>query len=267
MHQPTSWTERTAAELLDLEAELRPLLRRLLLERGAVAPVDPKSRRLATRSATAGSATITLSAREIRTLLRAAMPVPVTLSRAMRTPHARMNAALGVFAARLLALGEAHRMADEAIAAGLALRDELAAWIDAARWVQATRRAKLAGWGRNRAADFPINPIIRLSTGPNPNSQGTDQPAAAAPPQPDLLGLALFHDEADPSFSRKYAQHTRAVEIRMARAALAAEIQSQTASVDTNTQTNTAPVAQPGAARERAPLGRITWRVRQRAAS
>lgn len=132
-----AWIDQLAADLLDLDAELRPLLRAMAYDAAAQAPGRA---RVSTAAAAADWRTVTVTAHEARALLRAAMPAPIAATR-RRTPHARMVAALQLFAAHLLALSDAARDPAHAIAAATSLQDELRRWLDAARWSQACRAA------------------------------------------------------------------------------------------------------------------------------
>jgi hypothetical protein len=167
-----TWLDRVAADLLHLEADLRTALR--AMSRGG-----PQHH----RTLGAGRVdyrTITIGANEARTLLRGAMPVPIGSTR-LREPHARMMAALSQFSAHMVALNDPIRPPDAALAAAAALVEELTRWQKLARWMQATRRAKVK-WPAPR---LPVTAIMQRQTAeqafslPNAAAGELHHPAAA----------------------------------------------------------------------------------------
>lgn len=130
-----AWLDRVAAELLDVEHDVRLALRSQ--SRGGAAEQH-------TRAARAGWRRLVLSAHEARALLRGAMPAAVSRS-GLREPHARMTVALQAFGDHLVTLNEPERPLDGALSAAAALSDELARWQRVARWLQASRVAARNG--------------------------------------------------------------------------------------------------------------------------
>ena len=145
-----AWIDRLASDLLDIEAELRPLLRDLSRHHDADTMGPPKG----TTEAGRYGRTVTISANQARTLLRAAMPLPIGSTR-LRQPHGRMLAALQLFAGHLLSLNDPITAPDHAAAAGAALLTELRKWIAAARWHQACRSASIR-WPADAGAIMPL---------------------------------------------------------------------------------------------------------------
>ena len=170
----SAWIDRTAADLLDLEAELRPLLRRL-----AYNAADRRSGEHAVETAAAPRAhrSVTISATQARTLLRAAMPVPVAATH-LRQPHARMLAAMQLFSAHLLSLNDPATAPAAAAAAGAALLAELRTWLEEARWHQACRAAGVR-WPRQQACGTSISAVLRQQTGRKPEHGANTLPAMA----------------------------------------------------------------------------------------
>ena len=153
---PPTWIEQLAAELLDVAGELRQVLRTAKHDRAAPQHASTRRGRTAAR-------TVTLSEMEARALLRGALPAPIAASRLAR-PHAQVNAAIALYSAHLLSLNQAEADRGHAIAAGLVLAEQLAAWLAAMRWQQATKRAR-------RSWRQPVTAILRQSIlGQNENN-------------------------------------------------------------------------------------------------
>ena len=124
----TAWLDRIAADLLHVEQDLRTTLRSL--SRGG-APA-----RLA------GWNRLVITPAEARTLLRGAMPAPIATTR-LRTPHARLVAAMSVLSGHLVALNDPLHRPEAAIGAAVQLADELKRWTYVARWGAACRLARV----------------------------------------------------------------------------------------------------------------------------
>ena len=168
-----AWIEALAADLLDVEAELRPLIRALHQhhDSNTTGPVQ------GTTTHARYGRTISISANEARTLLRAAMPLPISSTR-LRQPHARMLAALQLFTGHLLTLNDPLAAPDTAAAAGASLLAELRTWIATARWHQACRAAGIR-WPQNQPEPRAVSPITRQQTTASEERQGNTLPAMA----------------------------------------------------------------------------------------
>ncbi len=155
----TPFADQLRIDLLDVEAQLRPLIRRLHYDPAAQWP-DRKNP-LKTRFGTA----ITISAHEARTLLRAAMPFPMT-TRARHKKHAALVATLATFAGELhgLTLPQA---GESAIAAGLDLIQALDNWIGAMRWTAATAAAGVKWPMPKQPENVAVTPLLQHRTSPD----------------------------------------------------------------------------------------------------
>jgi hypothetical protein len=141
-----SWVQKFRDDLLATEATLRPLVRRVHHD------PPPRGERLTTWQGRMGCG-ITIGADEARTLLRAAMPVPVA-SRHKREPHAELVAALASFAAGLLDLNDP-TAGPRTMAGACDLIEALRAWVARMRWHEATAAAGVR-WGVDPSAPaFP----------------------------------------------------------------------------------------------------------------
>jgi len=177
------WIEAAASALLDTTAELRQLVRRSHYDPDARWPYPS---RLTTRAGKSGG--ITIGANEARTLLRAAMPVPIGTTR-LRQPHARMLAALQLYAGHLLGLNDPLHDPAAAIAAAITLRGELDTWLTTARWQQACRAASVR-WPLAVAGNsVAVTTVLRQQT------DASREQAANEPLMPALTvtGLAAGH--------------------------------------------------------------------------
>lgn len=152
MNPDVDWINRTARDLLKIEAELRPLLRGLRYHRQTETAGQPPA---TTRAGQHGDRVV-LAAHEARTLLRGAIPYPVTTNTSLRQPHARLLVGLRTFGIRLLALNDPLSDPEAPIAAGLALVELLHEWLAVLRWQQACRAARVR-WPYPVA----IRPILR----------------------------------------------------------------------------------------------------------
>ena len=92
------------------------------------------------------------------------MPAPIAATR-LRAPHARMIAALHLFAAHLTALNDPIRSPGAALAAAADLAAELLAWRRVAGWLEACRTARVR-WPV--PPQLAISPILRPETAGNP---------------------------------------------------------------------------------------------------
>lgn len=152
------FTLRLRNDILEAEAELRPLVRRIHYD-----PTAKWPQRTAPLSTRFGN-DITISAHEARTLLRAAIPVPMT-TKARHQQHAALLAALATFAAELHGL-TIRQAGDSAIAAGLDLSEALSEWVRIMRWTNATNAAGLR-WTVPPATQTPIMPLLQHRTSPD----------------------------------------------------------------------------------------------------
>ncbi len=136
---------------------------------------------------------MTISANEARTLLRAALPLPISATR-LREPHARLLAALHLFTGHLLSLNDPVTAPDHAAGAAITLMDELRAWTATARWHQACRAAGVR-WPPPAA----IRAITRHQTARDPEHAANTLP-----------GLAEAHRTAADPMGAQVARTTRA---------------------------------------------------------
>ena len=160
--------DRLTADLLALDAELRPLIRRTHYQPGAYGAPP-----LSTIAGEHGQR-ITLSTNETRTLLRAALPFPLS-TRHRRGPHAAIVAALATFAGELQAL-TIQTPGEHAIAAALDLMAALREWVAVARWHEATASASVQ-W--KRPPELAITAVTRQRTSPDDPALFSDEPAQA----------------------------------------------------------------------------------------
>ena len=137
---------------------MRPLIRRLHYDPTAKWP--HRSGPLHTRY----GHDITISAHEARTLLRAAIPFPMT-TKARHRQHAALVAALATFAAELYGLS-LPQAGDSAIAAGLDLSAALNEWIRVMRWTAATTAAHVR-WPVPAANQTDITTLLRHRSSPD----------------------------------------------------------------------------------------------------
>lgn len=185
-----SFLDRLAADLLAIDGELRPLMRRLHYDTATRWPNNTGP--LTTAAATFGPG-ITVSGNEARTLLRAAMPFPLS-TRHRRGPHASVIAALATFAGELQSL-TIQPAGNHAIAAALDLIAAVRQWVEVARWHEATAAASVQ-W--KRSPPLSITAVTRQRTSP-------DDPA-------------LFSDEPTPAETDGRKLRTRAARLRRAAA-------------------------------------------------
>jgi len=237
-----AWIERLASDLLDLDAELRPLLRRVTTSNhgrtaGALS--------VATARGSHGYQSVTIAANEARTLLRAAMPIPIGSTR-LRQPHARMLAALQLFTAHLLSLNDETTAPDQAAVAGVALAAELRAWLAEARWHQACRAAgvrwkavSIISLPRQQTAPEREQEVNTLATMAEQHRAGTDpmavqtnrtarRKAAAAAAAQDALDLAAS-TTAPPTIAEAPAAAVARMQAKAAAIAAAAAAAAQPA--------------------------------------
>ena len=146
----TAWLDRIAADLLHLEQDLRATLRSLA--RGG------------SPDRAAGWNRLTITPAEARTLLRGAMPAPITATR-QRTPHARLVAAMSILSGHLLALNDPTHQPEAAISAAVQLTDELRRWVYVAHWSAACRRA---GIRLRLPARVAVTAVMRPDAGSGP---------------------------------------------------------------------------------------------------
>jgi hypothetical protein len=168
--QAPAWIDQFRDQLLETEAELRRLVRRHHHDK------PPPGTTFSTRGARGGQG-ITIGAHEARTLLRAAMPVPMAV-RHKRDGHADMLAALAGFAAQLLDLNDPYA-GPQTVAGALDLADSLRAWAARMRWHQATAEA-----GAKWPAPLPIIELTRQQTSHDVPALFDAPAAAAAPARP-----------------------------------------------------------------------------------
>jgi hypothetical protein len=164
-----AWIDQLRDQLLATEAELRRLVRKHHHD------PPPIGSTLQTRGARGGRG-ITIGTHEARTLLRAAMPVPMA-ARHKREAHAAMVAALAGFAAQLLDLNDPYA-GPGTIAGALDLADSLHHWARRMRWHQAAAAA-----GANWPAPRSVTALLRQSPGRDVPAL-FDAPAAATTPAP-----------------------------------------------------------------------------------
>jgi hypothetical protein len=165
--QVAAWIDQLRDQLLVTETELRRLVRRHHYD------PPPPGATLSTRGARGGRG-ITIAEHEARTLLRAAMPVPMA-AKHKRETHAAMVAALASFAAQLLDLNDPYA-GPRTVDGALDLAESLRAWAARMRWHQATAEA-----GAQWPAPVAVTQLLRQRTGQDVPAL-FDTPAAAAPP-------------------------------------------------------------------------------------
>jgi hypothetical protein len=160
MFDPTAlpFVDQLRIDLLAVEAQLRPLIRRLHYDPAARWP--HRTEPLRTRH----GHEITISGHEARTLLRGAIPFPMT-TRPRHERHAELVAALATFAAELHGLN-IPQAGDTAIAAGLDLVHALKAWIARMRWTAATAAAGTQWPAPKQPADLAVTAVTRHRTAP-----------------------------------------------------------------------------------------------------
>lgn len=213
---PSDWTNALASALLDAEADIRAALRPTEPVTGwpyAGRPPHATPHSVKTPAAGRATPTITMAQHEARTLLRAAMPQPIGGS-PLRGAHARMLAAVSIYSAHLLTLNDPLTAADprDAIAAGLALLQDLRAWLDATRWHQACHRSGTR-WPRKDPAQSAVRPLLRHQTSANHEHE-----VNAAKRQHPLTTMAAEAETA--SFEPKSARQRRKIRESASPAAL-----------------------------------------------
>ena len=173
----TAWLDRIAADLLDIEQDLRTTLR------------DISRGRRTERELNDHYGSLRISFTEARTLLRGTMPSPIALTR-LRGQHARLVAALSVLNGHLLMMNDPwHRnRTDAALDAACSVLDELREWVRITRWNAGTRRARIR-WG----APVSKTSIMRLQSPPE-----TEQ-------LPNAYAGSLHHPSAGIRFVRQLA--------------------------------------------------------------
>ena len=157
-----TWLETVAADLLETETDIRRALRTLshsLREHGHAHQVSTPRGKNATR-------TLTISEKEARTLIRAAMPLPISSTR-LRQPHARLATALALFSGHLLATHERPDLHD-VTAAAITLRAELDRWLTACT-------AAHVRWPQSAAEPIAVSAILRQQTGAD-HEQAANEP-------------------------------------------------------------------------------------------
>lgn len=176
MTHPARWIDQQTADLLSTDTAIREAIRKAkylppewsLAEKLHAGPVATPLGRCGPR--------ITISVREARTMLRAALPAPLAPFRGRaRTRHAELVTALSLFTSHLAALAggdnnSVHQASQHTIGSALILAEALKAWTAEMRWREATKSAKKR-WPRapetTPAAD-PITAVMRQQAQPEP---------------------------------------------------------------------------------------------------
>ena len=203
----SDWINSIASALLDAESALRAALRPTEPDAGWPLPGRPPHRTptsTATPAGSGGKPSVTIGQHEARTLLRAALPQPVSAS-PLRGQHARMLAAVSIFSAHLLSLNDPFVAEDpaHALASAAQLLDELRAWMEAARWHQACRRSGVR-WRHTPVTRVSIMPIPQQQT-PAEHEQEVNRAGKLHP----LLAMAES-SETDPMCPTPARHRTRA---------------------------------------------------------
>jgi hypothetical protein len=178
MNTPSArWIDQQTANLLETDTELRALLRQISRAKRS------ELQQLQTARAAKSPQTVTLSAHEARTLLRAALPAPGPVFRGRaRERHAAMLSVMSLFQSHMIALasgqGDAvYRAERRSVATALDLIDALKAWTAEMQWRAATTKSRLR-WPRNDAEGQHIITVTRQQASPDENEAGTPGPEA-----------------------------------------------------------------------------------------
>jgi hypothetical protein len=178
MTHSARWIDQQTADLLQADTEIRLLLRELQ----QADPMTAETR--TTAAARYQQKRLTISVREARTMLRAALPAPgPTFRGRARQRHAAMITAMSLFQSHLITMASGQRDAAwnaerRSLSTALDLVDALREWCAEMRWRQATTKEGLR-WPRQEAGPVSISAVTQQQAPAERNKPRTaEQPQA-----------------------------------------------------------------------------------------